>query len=428
MWTKLFLPLLLLTLYTLDSVDTVTDNQLNQIKAGLKFANDLTTAMKTSAFMGFLGTAATEALLFISTTIKFVSLIFSFLGNNESQELLAIKQLYTEMNRRFDVIDTELVDIKRQINWTRVSNQFSKTERDITTVSRLYKNIYEGPLAIRKSEKSYFINSFENTCTNCALDLYHGIMGVNKGLSDDILQTVMTSLQYNRPQMQTFMLGILKLLVLGLNNELAYRKLKFSDADYLYIKGQWEPRLQSVTEKMKNINELIKTKYHNQAEKDIVSFSMKHPSRIQKYDWRDWLVIVYKPISGTQNHINHVCDGYRRYGIYDRDILVASVDQTKKPINTTVAKSIIDGVKTTYTTYGNDCGAYMGHCVTHEHFNKRNAEQVYLTIPGKTRNCNVYASVGVIDSWVDLWYHGKPERLVQQRTPGVNSYSIHLFG
>lgn len=161
MRTKLFLPILLLTISTLDSVDTVADNQLNQIKDGLKFATDLTTAMKPLAFTGILGTAATNAISFISTMIKFFSLIFSFLGNNESQELLAIKQLYTEMNRRFDVIDNELLDIRRQLNWTRVSNQFSKTERDIITVTRLFKNIYEGPLAIRNSEKTYFINSFE---------------------------------------------------------------------------------------------------------------------------------------------------------------------------------------------------------------------------------------------------------------------------
>lgn len=279
MRTKLFLPILLLTISTLDSVDTVADNQLNQIKDGLKFANDLTTAMKPLAFTGFLGTAATNAISFISTTIKFVSLIFSFLGNNESQELLAIKQLYTEMNRRFDVIDNELLDIKRQLNWTRVSNQFSKTERDIITVTRLFKNIYEGPLAIRNSEKTYFINSFESTCTNCALDLYNSIMGVNKGLSDDILQTAMTSLQYNRPQMQTFMVGILKLLVLGLNNELAYRKLKFGDANYMYTKKQWELRLFNVTEKMKKINEVIKSKYEHQSEHDIALFSRNNPRR-----------------------------------------------------------------------------------------------------------------------------------------------------
>ncbi|CAG2237559.1 unnamed protein product [Mytilus edulis] len=160
------------------------------------------------------------------------------------------------MNSRFDVIDNELLDIKRQLNWTRVSNQFSKTERDITMVSRLLKNIYEGPLAIRNSEKMYFIHSFEKHVYKlCIRSISWHNGGANKGLSDAILQTAMTSLHYNRPKMQTFMLGILKLLVLGLNNELAYRKLQFGEADYLYTKRQWESRLYNVTEKMKTINE-----------------------------------------------------------------------------------------------------------------------------------------------------------------------------
>lgn len=442
MGLKLWLPFLLLAVFTIDFTDTSNDDQLNQMKEGVQFADHLTSAMKSFEFMSFLETAAPNALSFISATIKFVSLIFSFPGNNESQELLAIKQLYNGMNRRFDVIDNELQKLERKLNWTRVSNQFSKTERDINTVSRLFKNIYESPLSIRDSQKKYFKQAYESTCTNCALNLYNGIMGINKGLSDDILQTAMTSLQYDRPRMQTFMLGLLKLLVLALNNELAYRKFNYSDSNYLYTKYQWESRLYNVTRKMRTINELIPTTYHNQAEKDVVSFSIEHPSSsfsnqnfskllydflVQKYDLRDWLVIVYKPISGTQYHINHVCEGYRRYGMYGRDILIASVDQTKQPINTTVAKSIIDGVKTTYTTYGINC-AYMNYCIKFADLVKRNAEQVYLLIPGETRDCNVYASVGVIDSWVDLWYHGKPQRLVQQRTPGVNSYSIHLFG
>lgn len=438
---RLWIPLLLFALFTLGSAETANDNQLlNQIKEDVQFADHLTSTMKPLDFMKFLRTAAPKALSFISATLKFVNLIFSFLGNNESQVLLAIKQVYNEMNRRFDVIDNELLDIKRQLNWTRVSNQFSKTERDITTVYRLFKDIYEGPLAIRASQKSYFVHSFENTCTNCALDLYHGIMGMNKGLSDDILQTAMTSLQYNRPKMQTFMLGLLKLLVLAVNNELAYRKLQFSDANYLYTKRQWETRLHNVTTKMGNTNQIIKTKYHNQAESDITIFSSNYPKRsilsnqifsgklydflVKKYDWRDWMVTVYKPISANQYHSNHVCDGYVKYRINDRDIVVASVDQSQQPINTAVAQSVIDGIKTTYMTYGRDC-AYF--CVTVGSKNKRNANQVYSTFPRETKDCNIYASVGVIYSGYDPLYHSKPERLVNQSTPGENSYSIYFF-
>ncbi|VDI68564.1 Hypothetical predicted protein [Mytilus galloprovincialis] len=444
---RVYLLTLLLILCAVQKTETVSINDLNEIKDGVKFAETMTTAMKPLEFTEFLASAASKALPFISATLKFVNLIFSHIGNSESPELLQIKRLYNEMNRRFDIVDNELLDIKKLINWTRVSNQFSKIEREITTVSIQFKIIYDGPLAIRKSEKSYFMNAFESTCLNCALDLYHGIMGVNKGLSDDILQTAMTSLQYDRPKTQMFMLGIFKLLLLGLNNELAYRKLKFGNADYLFIKKQWESRLTNVTEKMKRIDEAVKIKYHDQAEKDIARISMQnlrsvrsnhnfseylYDHLVQKYDWRDWLVVVYRPIWGVQNHVNHICDGYRRYGMYERDVLVASVDQSKDPINTTIADAITKGITTTHTTWtSGTCHTTGNYDICSPGFwttNKRNALEVYNLIPSETRDCNMYSSMGVIDSWVDLWYQGKSERLVHHRTPGSNSYSIHLFG
>lgn len=113
--------------------------------------------------------------------------------------------------------------------------------------------------------------------------------------------------------------------------------------------------------------------------------------------------------------------------MYSRDILVASVDKTKAKINTTATEEIISSVKTKFTScYQGYCyqyGSTMNQCYDVN----RNAQEVYDTIPTETRNCSIYGSVGV-DSWVDLHYQGLDTRLVHHRTPGTNSYSIHLFG
>lgn len=247
-----------------------------------------------------------------------------------------------------------------------------------------------------------------------------------------------------------FMLGLFKLLVFGLNNELAYRKLKFGNADYLFIKKQWESRLYNVTKKMNFINEAIIRKFNEQSKTDTAVISMKNPRNVlsnkmfseklynvlvQKYDWRDWLVIVYKPIYGSPYHNNFICAGFRQYRMYGRNLLVASVDQSNAPINTTVAEQVISDINTKHTScQPSECrytGSYPivmcsnGGCSTHND----NALEVYNSMPlTNTRNCSVYSSMGVIDSWVDLWYQGKSDRLVHHRTPGSNSYSIHLFG
>ncbi|VDI17695.1 Hypothetical predicted protein [Mytilus galloprovincialis] len=436
----------------MDIANTAGGDEIKEIQNGLKFANIITNAMKPIEFERFLGIAATEAISFVSATLQFLSLIFSVIDNRESQELLAIKRMYNEMNRRFDLVDNKLNDISLQINWTRVSNQYSGIERHITSIDMLLRNIYEKPFALRENGKQDFIHTMKFTCMLCATELYNGIMGVNKGFSDDILQAAMETSKNDRPKMQTFMLGLFKLLVQGITNELAYHNFVHGDDDYLAYKKQWKGRLVNITAKMHKINDEIKSKYHEQAEKDIALYSLKHPRNImsnqlfsenlyqclvRKYDWRDWLLVVYRPISGVNNHINHICEGYRRYGMYGRDVLVASVDQKKDAINITAADEIISRITTTYTScaqvcssgysgYGSYCssGIYSSECTAHN----LDAQGVYLTIPGETRDCRIYASVGVIDSWVDLWYHGLPERLVHKRTPGSNSYSIHLFG
>lgn len=446
---RLFLCFLLLSLFAVEIANTAGVDQLKEIQEGLKFAETITTVLKPVEFVGFLGSAAAPAISFVSGTLKFLSLIFSHVGNSESQELLAIKRMYNDMDRRFGQIEKRLNDISLQSNWTRVSNQYSGIESHITAISSLLRNIYEKPLALKNIEKEYFIKTMENTCMLCSTELYNGIMGINKGFSDNILQTAMVTSKYDRPMMQTFMIGLFKLLIQGITNELAYRKFVHGEINYVSYRRQWAVRLFNLTAQMQRINEETKSKYHTQAEKDIALFSQTNPINslpnrnfsenlynflVGKYDWRDWLVIVYSgKIWGVHNHINHVCDGYRRYGMYDRDVLIASVDQAKQTINASIASEIINRIKTTYTScrtscstlyggYGVDCSGSI--CSTLN----RNAEEIYLKIPGETRDCRIYASVGVIGSRGDLWYHGKTGRLVHKRAPGSNLYSIHLFG
>ena len=86
----------------------------------------------------------------------------------------------------------------------------------------------------------------------------------------------------------------------------------------------------------------MQAKYYDQASIDIDKVSAEEHSLCNDkfstilYDflrdkcyWRDWLVIVYKPLRGSQNHINHACNGFRKYGVYCRNIVVASIDSSK---------------------------------------------------------------------------------------------------
>lgn len=418
----------------------ISDNELNEIKSGLKFADSLITSTQQYLFPTFMTGAASAAIGFISGTLKFVGFILSFLGTNESQELLAIKRLYTQMDKRFDAVDIQLSAIQKQIDWSRLKLQFGDLERNIKSDSIYLKSIYQSPIASKESETDFFIHAWESNCWVCALNLYHGIMGSDVGFSDDILQVAMTTFEHNRPLTQTFMTGLFKLLVLSVTNELAYRSIKYPKASYLYQEYIWKQRLHNITSRMMKFDETIKNKYHEQAEKDILNFAKANPTSsltnehfskrlydflVQKFYWRDWLVIVYKPIRGDAYHNNNVCDGYRKYRTYGRNIVVSSVIQSKIPINTTEAAFIINSMTTTYQTCSDAPCTHNYNCISVCKSHYYNSMNLFSTLP---KDCAVYASAGVIDSWVDLWYQGLPKRLVQKRTPGSNSYSIHLFG
>lgn len=151
------------------------------------------------------------------------------------------------------------------------------------------------------------------------MDLYHGIMGADCSLTGNLFQIAMKSFNYDRKHTQHFMIGILRLLIKGVTIELSYLKLKYGDDLY---KIDWVSQMANVTNRMKTIDQTLQDKYHDQASIDIDKLSAEQHSISNdifstilynflrdKYYWRDWLVIVYKPILGLHNHTNHACNG-----------------------------------------------------------------------------------------------------------------------
>lgn len=156
----LILTAILVLLYEVGSVD---HNEINQIKAGATFANSLAKAMQSKSFSDIIKKSA-SIIPGISVVASFVGLIVSLVGTSESQELLAIKRLFNEMDDRFDSVERHLQDIQREIKWTQVQGQFGQIEQNINTVFGNLKNIYTHPLNMRTGDNDFFMKSFENTC------------------------------------------------------------------------------------------------------------------------------------------------------------------------------------------------------------------------------------------------------------------------
>lgn len=54
-----------------------------------------------------------------------------------------------------------------------------------------------------------------------------------------------------------------------------------------------------------------------------------YKSMSTKYYWRDWLVIVYNPVTGGDAHYVWECGGFYKPRYYNRNLLVSSVDNSK---------------------------------------------------------------------------------------------------
>ena len=73
-------------------------------------------------------------------------------------------------------------------------------------------------------------------------------------LSQGFLRPAINYTENNRGEMRTFMLGILKLLILGANVELGYMTIKGYDNVIPFYSQKWQVRFEQFEERMKEID------------------------------------------------------------------------------------------------------------------------------------------------------------------------------
>ncbi|CAC5404297.1 unnamed protein product [Mytilus coruscus] len=367
---------------------TFGNDQMIQIKSGMTLPETFANTVKTGSFSSFMrATPVTRVFGFIKAIATIVDVVLNIFGTNESSELQEIKQLYHEMTERFNSVDIKLRDLASQITWTTTEIQFGPVEQNINSNFEQLQHIYNLPLTIKDIEKKRFMASFKSTCLNCASNLFRGILGTDTVFTGSILKKATTAFKYDRRKSQNFMIGTLQLLTKAVAAELIYERFEYGENYYQTHQVEWTARIQNVTNLMQSVDQ-----------------------EVEKYYWRDWLVIVYNPIWGIKAHINHVCDGYRKYGVHGRDVAIATVDKSKPAINMKESAEII--MKVSYST----CSRLSIE-----------ANTVYNAIDVKARTCSLYGSVGVISSNENVWFQGPSERLLH--TPlRYGRHTVYVFG
>ena len=116
---------------------------------------------------------------------------------------------------------------------------------------------------------------------------------------------------------------------------------------------------------MKNADSSIASGYKTQMKSDVDELLINYRKSshsdfatatydflMEKFYWRDWLVISYNELSGGNNHWQRVCSGYLKFRDQGINIAIASVPRSRTPIGESgkaAAEKIIDDLDLTKT-------------------------------------------------------------------------------
>lgn len=436
----------------------------------------------STSFISVVKNAAKTISPFLNIFSSVVKLIFSF-HTTESPELRYLRQLSKTITTRFDQVDNEFSDVKRLINWSAVQISYSTLEGNIHVVSDEFRRIFQVPVSGVTAQKNMFITSYENTYAESGSKLFAGFMLDSGTLSQGLIRPAMRFTENDRGKMRTFMLGILKLLLMAAKVEMGYLGIKGYDPIVPFYSQQWRVRIERVQEKMKVIDEELKKAYYGQFLKDIDRFALDNnlfsnqnfSERLYhklstKYFWRDWLVVTSTHTEGRHDAHSRVCTGVIK-SIHSKDIVVDSVDREKPFFNISEVNLLHSSLEGTcdnkavyipcaqqnsctypygacsgssYSGSSNDrCGnSYIGYhsctryrvrrCGSYE--NRQNADDIFSWFSTVKRSCSTYSSLGIIATDKRTAYFASPsggsnssQRLFVSDL-GVCDYNVHFFG
>lgn len=391
---------------------------------GLAAGTELAQAIADKNFAGTMGKLATKVGPYLGMMGPVIGILFSLVGaGQDSAELQFMRNMLAKIENRFDQVDQRLDDIARKIDWNAVRIQFFSFEKKILPMKIELDKFFN---ASNNDELTSFQNTFTNMyeCVyeNSGQMLYNHIISGESTFSSNLLLEAMRANEYDRKEIQVFMLGLTKLILVGSQIEMAYYKLKHpSSLDKL--KTKWSAQMIKLSQAMNAADREVMGKYRDVAMKDakrILTFNKGAKNQdvskavysklSTKFYWRNWFVAVYDAIGGDNNHQVWVCNGgisLRQDGF---NLLVASNSENTAALNQNTAKGIINGATMVKKGWW---------------FNKRNlnAKEIFDGV-STVRSCSKYSGFGVIKSNANFHAQAESSRLV---TSNRGSYSFFLF-
>ncbi|CAH1802456.1 unnamed protein product, partial [Owenia fusiformis] len=364
----------------------------------------------------------------------FLSFVMNFI-QGDSEELAFMKEMMKKIENRFDKVDARFDDIERMIDWTDVAVNFGQIEQKIMALTEVYRYLYKYSSSYKTAHRKLFIKAYESNYELSGLRLYQAVVSAGT-FQENLGDSIVKFLEYDRSATQHFMLGVVKLLVQAVEIEQAYLQIEGAADIADDSRALWEKRMQEVKSTFEKIDQSLTDGYLDQSLKDIKKYAIDnardatsnevfskglYEMLTTKFYWRDWLVVVYNPIEGSKNHFVKQCNGHILFRQNGRNIVVASVDKNAKPMDIAAAKTVIGEVARSTVLQAQDVDRSIFKTT------KWSAEKVFQEIEQAIQHQPVgRCSFGAIKGGNDIHVISKENRAVVK--DAQDYYKLFLFG
>lgn len=391
---------------------------------GLQAGTEIAQAIADKNFASTMGKLTTRVGPYLGMVGPVVGILFSVLGmSQDSPELQFMQTMLAKIENRFDQVDQRLDDIARKIDWNRVRIQFFTYEKKILPMKIELDKFYKATTTDElKSFMDTFMNMYECVYENSAQMLFNHIISGESTFSSNLLLEAMKANEYDRKEIQVFMLGLTKLILVGSQIELTYYRLK--ELPLETHTNKWTTQMDQLRKAMEAADREVENKYQTVAMDDakrILTFNKggTHNSVAQqvynkltsKFYWRNWFVGVYDAIGGNDNHQVWLCGGGVAFRHAGFNLLVSSNLNTTKALDKTASLNILNQVPT----------SRKGWWMTHKNLN---AQEMLREVKINRSNCGSYSGLGVIRSSANFHSKASADRMV---TTTRGRYILFLF-
>jgi len=377
-----------------------TDNDLtnarnvnNAGKKILKVLDSIISMTNSDTFRTF-GSILGPISPFLGGTGLFISI---FQQSHTSPDMALMKEEFKHIDRQFGMVFNHLSKIETDIKEF-LDIAYYKYEHRIFYLSVKIKLWLNSTInsSYRARYRQEFLEYYDKYYEASAEMLLHGMKRYVSGFN--IPYRVMDMTKNHKRQTQIYMCRMYKLIIQGSRMELTYESLKQRNSFYQHKKEDRIRQLADLMNHIKDMSRVVGCRWYKELERNIDTALAENQGKsnaefgrflynylVDKFDERDWLVVTYDPVSGSDNHWVSYYGGYHRFRTHGRNLVVASVNDKTAKLDKTSTKALLNCV-------------YTLKCC---------AKDIY-----RAQMPNIYPAQGIIKSFADVHIVGDENRTV----------------